>query len=439
MSNLLPSDPVEQASALQHAKELIARATSQFPISQIVVPFADVIDLFMDDVSTERYWLDSLQSLRSRFAPRWEVVAQRALGENPRWVSDQALSNPDFDPLAGAAPWGSELTRAFRAVFSELEEFADDAPNVFPTDKRTRAFVRGVRTQTGRMILPVLSYVPFQESEWRAIIDKLDDLIDLALRFEGAVVVWLIGGFARDVEGRLQLRPQVSFEPPGSGIRVKPLHVLLGTDYTEQCPSLIPLVRSVTGARPRPSDALLADTPWHRLFVQLDVTVDDYVLLNLNRMGQAEREIAERIVYSNELPQPHALEGTVARVPRPWGHAEPIPQPPEEPVTPASETTLLPPRPALEAASQPSAPAGPVTPPDAASLRQDAERLRRKGMAAVKTDPAIAQKYLLASTILENNSVDVWLTLVNIAINDKQRESFRREAEKVLRRQRRNA
>jgi hypothetical protein len=73
-----------------------------------------------------------------------------------------------------------------------------------------------------------------------------------------------------------------------------------------------------------------------------------------------------------------------------------------------------------------------------ASVRRDAAGLRRKGMAAVKTDPAVAQKYLLASTILENNSVDVWLTLVDIAVNDKQRESFRREAEKVLRRQHRD-
>jgi hypothetical protein len=57
-------------------------------------------------------------------------------------------------------------------------------------------------------------------------------------------------------------------------------------------------------------------------------------------------------------------------------------------------------------------------------------------MAAVETDPAVAQRYLLASTMLENNSVDVWLTLVEIARNEKQKESFRREAEKVLRRQR---
>jgi hypothetical protein len=249
------------------------------------------------------------------------------------------------------------------------------------------------------------------------------------------VVAWLIGGFFRDVEGRLQLRPEVSFEPPGSGVRVKPLHVLLGTAYEEQCPSLIPLVRSVAGARPRPSDALLAETPWHRLFVQLDVTVDDYVLLNLDRMGDAEREIAQQVLYLNLRPrQEHVLEGPVARVPRPWQRTTSIPEPPDEPAP--SETTLLPPRPALQAIDQP--PATAVDPPDARSLRQDAERLRRKGMAAVKTDPAIAQKYLLASTILENNSVDVWLTLVEIAATDKQRESFRREAEKVLRRQHSN-
>jgi hypothetical protein len=57
-------------------------------------------------------------------------------------------------------------------------------------------------------------------------------------------------------------------------------------------------------------------------------------------------------------------------------------------------------------------------------------------MAALDTDPALAQKYLLASTILENSSVDVWLTLVDISPNEKQKASFRREAEKVLQRQR---
>jgi hypothetical protein len=165
------------------------------------------------------------------------------------------------------------------------------------------------------------------------------------------------------------------------------------------------------------------------------VTADDYVLFSLSRISDAEREIAQRILYPHQHPrEQHELEGPVASVPRPWQHDGPAPEP-AVPAASPPQTTLLPPRPALQAASQPLV--SPVDPPDMASVRRDAAGLRRKGMAAVKTDPAVAQKYLLASTILENNSVDVWLTLVDIAANDKQRESFRREAEKVLRRQRR--
>jgi hypothetical protein len=69
-------------------------------------------------------------------------------------------------------------------------------------------------------------------------------------------------------------------------------------------------------------------------------------------------------------------------------------------------------------------------------VRQDADALRRKGRAAIAQDPATAQKYLLASTVLENSSVDVWLTLIELATHPRQKEAFRREAEKVLRRQR---
>jgi hypothetical protein len=286
-------------------------------------------------------------------------------------------------------------------------------------------------------MLPVLSYVPLLESEWHAILDKLNDLIDLALLFEGAVVVWLIGGFARDVDGRLQLRPQLSFSPPPRGTRVKPLRVLLGTAYEEQCPSLIPLVHAVRGSQARPSDALLTENSWHRLVVQLDVAAEDYVLLNLDRLSDAEREMARQIMNLDRQPrEPHAWEGPVNPVPRPWQPAGATDAPSAPPPVPA-ETTLLPPRPAMQAVRQ--SPAVPVSPPDAESVRRDAEALRRKGMAAVKTDPAIAQKYLLSSTLLENTSVDVWLTLVEIASNDKQKESFRREAEKVLQRQRRQS
>ncbi len=74
--------------------------------------------------------------------------------------------------------------------------------------------------------------------------------------------------------------------------------------------------------------------------------------------------------------------------------------------------------------------------PPTTGLCQDAEQLRRKGMAVLQQDPAVAQKYLLASTVLDNSSVDVWLTLIDLATTDRQKVTFRREAEKVLRRQR---
>jgi hypothetical protein len=435
MSTLAASDPVEQAGALHRAMQEVSEVTVQFPVSQLLVPMADTLDWLLDDVATERYWLDALRSLHKGYAVRWERIAQRALEQLPRQVSDRAFGDADYCPLDGAAPVGVELTRVLRAVYAELEEFGDEASGVFPTDERTRAFVRAIRTQTGVSVLPVLSYMPLLESEWHAILDKLNDLIELALLFEGAVVVWVIGGFARDVDGRLQLRPQLSFAPPPRGTRVKPLRVLLGTAYEEQCPSLIPLVHAVRGAQSRPSDALLTETSWHRLVVQLDVTAEDYVLLNLDHLSDAEREMARQIMNLDRQPRElHALEGPVGSVPRPWQPANPAAAPEATPPDRA-ETTLLPPRPAMQAARQ--SPAVPVAPPDAASLQRDAEALRRKGMAAVKTDPAIAQKYLLSSTLLENTSVDVWLTLVDIASNDKQKESFRREAEKVLQRQRR--
>jgi hypothetical protein len=436
MSDLAPSDPVEQGSALLRTRQVIERVTSLFPISQLLVPLTDTLDWLLDDVSTERYWLEELQSRRVKFASRWQQMIERALAQSPREVSDLALKDPKYDPLKGGEPWGAELTLVFRNVLAELEEFGDEAMNVFATDERTRAFARAIRTQTGRLILPVLSYAPLQESEWHAILDRLNELIELTLAFEGAVVVWLIGGFARDVEGRLRLRPQLSFSPPPSGTRIKPVRVLLGTAYEEQCPSLAPIARSVRGMQSRPSDDLLVETAWHRMVVQLDITADDYVLFNLDRLSTAEREVARQVMYLDQHPRgEHVLEGPVHKAPRPWQEPETRTELPQSLTGSSTETTQLPPRPAIREASEPLD--VPAVIPDASNLHQDAESLRQKGMAAVETDPLIAQKYLLASTVLENNSVDVWLTLVEIASNDKQRASFRREAEKVLRRMRR--
>ncbi len=88
MSTMATPDPVKQAGALHRAMQKVSDVTVQFPISQILVPLADTFDWLLDDVATERYWLDTLRSLHKGYAVRWERIAQRALGQAPRQVSD---------------------------------------------------------------------------------------------------------------------------------------------------------------------------------------------------------------------------------------------------------------------------------------------------------------------------------------------------------------
>ena len=435
MSDPIPSQPVEPWQTL---RPLVEQVTTRFPISQAVPTLADTFDWLLDRVASEGPWLGEQQNFERQFFRRWEAIASRALERNPRQASDRALKDPDYNPLGNSQPWGVELTRAFRAAFKELVPLVDVADGVLPDEERMRAYARMMNTLLSSLVLPVISYAPLIEIEWQAILEKLNDLIALTLAFEGAVVVWLIGGFARDVEGRLQLHPKLSFAPPASGTRVKPLYVLLGTPYEEQCPTLRPLGRSEGAAadEPRLSDSLLEDTPWHRVTVQIAIPVEDYRLFNLTRLNDAEREIARQIDMERRPRAQHVLSGSVHPVPRPWGAYTPV-QP--EIATPA---------PAVEAFSAPEVPtpspvsrspgSGPLPPSTPDSLHQDADRLRRKGMATLTADPAIAQKYLLASTVLDNTSVDVWLKLVELATGAKQKESFRREAEKVLRRQHQN-
>jgi hypothetical protein len=435
MDGSVLSDQMEQINALDKVRQTIAQATAHFPISEIVVPLADAFDWLLDDASTEEQWFERQQSFQRRFAERWKVISERAIDPEARQISDQALTDSSYDPLAGAQPWGVELTHVLRAALAELAPVTEEAPRVLPGSERVRAFTRAMNVQSSQFILPLISHAPLLESEWEAILERLNDLLELALSFEGSMVVWLIGGFYRDVNGRLTLHPQLSFTLPQPGTRVKPIHVLLGTAYEEQCPSLLPLVRAARGQKRRPSDALLRETPWHRVALQLNVTTEDYELLNPSRLSDNERELARQVMYLSQQPRgQHVLEGAVQEVPRPW--RQPVPAADlTETRPPAIETHVLPPQPALDAASQPPVVSEGAI-PTIESLHQDAEELRRKGMAAVASDPAIAQKYLLASTVLENTSVDVWLTLVDLAATPKQKEAFRREAEKALKRQR---
>ena len=438
MSDTVPSDQVKQADALQKASQAIEPVTSRFPISRIVAPLADTFDWLLDDVSVKEDWEREQQSFQRKFAEHWRLISGRASDPEARQISGRALKDADYDPLGGSQPWGVELTRAFRAALAELGPVANEAVRVLPSAQRMRACARAMNTQGAEFVLPVISYRSLLESEWRAILDRLDELVELTLAFEGAVVVWLIGGFYRDVNGRLKLHPQLSLAPPQSGTRVKPIHLLLGTAYEEQCPSLIPLVRAARGTRSRLSDSLFAQTLWHRVVVQLDTGVDDYHLFSWSRLNEDERAIAETVMYLDQQPrEKQVLVGTVHKAPRPWGHLESVSK--ASPLrSPASGTRLLPPLPALQAASESLETRAPAQLPTAASLHQDAEDLRRKGMALAVTDPAIAQKYLLASTVLENTSVDVWLKLVDLGTSARQKEAFRREAEKALKRQRRS-
>lgn len=429
-----PLDPVGQANMLQRIIQTIAETTVQFPVSQMLVPLEDVLDWLLDEASSEERWVEQLEFFRRGFWPRWQEIAKRALSANPRSISDQALQQPSYNPLPSAESWGVELTHALRAVLTEVYELNDEAAGVLPTHERARSFARAIRARAAPLVLPVLSFSPLQESEWHAVVARIGELIDLARRFEGVALVWLIGGFSRDVEGRLQLRPQVSLQPPPSGTRVKPIRILLGTAYEQQCLTLLPLVQAVQGSQSRPSDLVRDRTTWHRLAVQLYVSTDEYVLLNLEQLGDVEREIMRRFMYLDQNPlAPQVVEGEVEPVPRPW-QARPVLSMPAPSPTSARPTSGPLPEVAIDSVNQVDA-----APPSSgqATLREDAEGLRQKGMAIARTDPVTAQKYLLASTVLDNTSVDVWLTLIEIATSERQRASFRQEAEKLLQRQRR--
>ncbi|MFB0533370.1 MAG: hypothetical protein ACETWR_00135 [Anaerolineae bacterium] len=56
----------------------------------------------------------------------------------------------------------------------------------------------------------------------------------------------------------------------------------------------------------------------------------------------------------------------------------------------------------------------------------------RKGALAKAYDVALAKKYLLASTMLDNCSVDVWLELADMSDNEEEKAWFRKEAQRLL-------
>ena len=146
MSSVAKPNPIEPLDALREALQLIETHSVKFPVSQVAAPIADVFDWLLDAVSTEEQRVRERRSLQRRYAERWQEVTSRSLQQNPRRVSNRALENPNFDPLGGSQPWGSELTRVFRAALAELEPVTEEAPRVLPSTERMRAFARALST-----------------------------------------------------------------------------------------------------------------------------------------------------------------------------------------------------------------------------------------------------------------------------------------------------
>lgn len=450
-----PKYPVsldKQVEALHRVRPIIERVTEQFPVSEIVVSLSETFDWLQGQVPGDQGWMEGVQR---EFDECWEAVAGRALAASPRQVSDAALADADYDPFGKGHTLGVELTRVLRAVLDELGPVSTEAADVLPAAQWARAHIRAMETMPKAYILPVVAYAPLLESEWDAILDQLNELIELALTFEGAAVVWLIGGLTRDGEGRLQLRPKLSLTPPAAGTRVKPVRVLLGTAYEEQCPSLLPLVRAARKRVSMPAASLFRQATWHRLVVQLGVAAE-YALLDLGALSRCERELAQGMLHLAQDPRkPHKVNGTVHEMPRPWDGLWLSADEPE-PSAPAASTsgmgrapsgmttqTLLPlgmgtetdelspltvPRP-----SEPvPTPVASTHSPSVDGLSHDAEHLRLKGIAAATHDPSTARKYLLASTVLQHDNAEAWLALIEIAGSAKEREMYRQQAEKIL-------
>jgi hypothetical protein len=224
------------------------------------------------------------------------------------------------------------------------------------------------------------------------------------------LILWLIGSFVIDGSGQRTLRPRVSYGPPPQGTRAKQLKFILGTNYRE--------IKALH-ASGRPDRRHLRATeeitaPWsrHRVTIQLAVDANDYELFNRADLTNLEAEISQRIVMAEAVPQ---RDRTAVVQPR--AREEP------RPGVGTAVTEVLGPTATPVERGEVSAEADP---------KRDAEDLRRKGALARAYDMALAKKYLLASTVLDNSSVDVWLELADMTDNEEEKAWFRKAAQRLL-------
>lgn len=412
----LPTSWPELVQQWHAAMAYISEKTSLLPVSQVVSSLGSWLDFLLDPALSPMMREDQLHELQQRFIRRWEVVAMHMMSGQTEQTSQQILLDPSTDITQGRKPYGKELAHTFWSAMVALQNDGPtvEAPEVLPQRDELRAYVRMVDTRRGRFYMPVISYALLAEVEWQTILEELPKMVGMTLAVEGVSLVWLMGTFVRDQSGHVNLTPEISYQRAGPGTRIKPLRLILGTEYQKHGTWLGKLAKTVEGRQPKLHDDLIAQIPLHQVTVQLFPGAEDYVPYNPENLSPVEREISDRVFRAGREPQPRSAILV---------EAEPTEPPPSPPSPPAVE-------PVAERITAP--PASVLRPPTTEDLKQDAEWLRQKAQLALEENKALAKKYLLASTLLDNTSVDVWMTLSQLASSEREKATFLREAEKVL-------
>ena len=403
----------ESAQQWQQMMTWINKATSALSLSQMVIPLEDLLDLLLDAALSASQQEARLSEIRRSFAQRWNQVAEHTVSGETKRNSQKILMDRTYDLGGGTVSFGRELAEIFWAGLADLDNDRPtiEATDLFPAYESVRPFLRVMATRWGETHLPVVAFSPLTDEEWAVLLADLNRMIDLALQIEGALIFWLIGSFVTEASGRRILRPRVSYGPPPQGTRAKQLRFILGTNYYE-IKALQASGRIERRRHLRAAEEITARWSRHRVTIQLAADVNDYEFFNRADLADLEAEISQRIVMAEAAPQRDRTA-----VVQPGAREKPGP-------------TVAP-----EVAEAPRPKTMPVERGEVSSEadpERDAEELRRKGALVKAHDVALAKKYLLASTMLDNSSVDVWLELADLSDKEEEKAWFRKEAQRLL-------
>jgi len=416
MNDAFPTDRrgnwAEGAQQWQQAMAWINKATSALSISQMMMPLEDLLDLLLDAVLSAAQQETRLSEIRRSFAQRWNQVAEQTISGETKKNSQKILMDRTYDLGGGTVSFGRELAEIFGAALADLDNDrpTTEAKDLFPVYESVRPFLRVMATRWGETYLPIVAFSPLADEEWAVLLADLNRVIDLALQIEGVLILWLIGSFVTDASGRRTLWPRLSYGPPPQGTRAKQLKIILGTNYYGKV--LQASGRVEKRRHLRATEEITAHWSRHRVTIQLAADVNDYEFFNRADLANLEAEISQRIVMAEAAPQRDRTA-----VVQPGAKEKPRPT-----VTP-------------EVAEAPRPKTMPVERGEVsaeADPERDAEELRRKGALVKAYDMALAKKYLLASTMLDNSSVDVWLELADMSDKEEEKAWFRKEAQRLL-------